>query len=144
MGWLVRNTLSEKKRHRLIEDAQEVLHPGETILDATEGMVEVPDSHDRAGTLGVTNQRVFFQTKHSGQSEVKDFPFDRLSRCEYSANSNCGTIELVTRNETIRVSQVFKGEGERIVPLIQSHSARGSQPELRTAITKHDRLGPGS
>ncbi len=148
MGWLVRDKLSDKKRHQLIEDAQEVLRPGETILDVTGGMVEVPardavPRHDGRGTLALTDQRVFLQTKHSGHSEVQDVPFDQLSRCDYSTKAHFGTIELICGNETTTVSQVLKGEGERIVPLIQSHSAGGTQPELRMAITNMIALAQG-
>jgi hypothetical protein len=80
MGWLVKDKLSERKHREAIEEAQEVLRPGETILDVTVGKIEVPGSHGRGGISAVTDQRVFLHTEHSGHSEVRDFTRDQLTR----------------------------------------------------------------
>jgi hypothetical protein len=142
MGWLVRDKLSDRKRRQLIEDAHPYIQPGETILDVTGGMVDVPSGGARRGMLVVTDQRVFVQTKHSGHSEVQNFALNKLT-CEYSAKSNFGTIELVAGGDRTKISQILKGEGERIVPFIQTHSAGGTQPELRTAINNMIALAQG-
>ena len=126
MGWLVKDELSDKKRQQLIEDAIPALLPGEQILDATGGMVEVHrhgGSQSRRGTLAVTDQRVFLYTKRVGGYDVQDFAYGLLSACNYSTGAGFGTIELVTVGERTRVTQVLKEEAKRIGPLVRHQMA---------------------
>jgi hypothetical protein len=126
MGWLVKDELSDKKRQQLIEDAKPVLLPGEHILDATGGMVEVHrhgGSQSRRGTLAVTDQRVFLYTNRVGGYDVQDFAYGLLSACNYSTGAGFGTIELVTVGERTRITQVLKEEAKRIGPLVRHQMA---------------------
>ena len=131
MGWLVRDSLPDKKRQQLIDDATLALLPGERILDVTGGMVHVHrfgGDQERRGTLAVTDQRVFLQTKRVGGYDVQDFAYGLLSGCNYSAGAGLGMIELVMAGERTRVTHVLKEEAKRIGPLIrhQMALARGS------------------
>lgn len=131
MGWLVKDALPDKKRQQLMEDAKQALLPGEKILDATGGMVQVHrfgGNQGRRGTLAVTDQRVFLQTKRVGGYDVQDFAYGLLSACNYATGAGSSTIELVMPGERARMTQVLKGEAKRIGPLIRSQMALAHAP----------------
>ena len=131
MGWLVKDALPEKKRQQLMEDAKPALLPGEQLLDATGGMVQVHrfgGDQGRRGTLAVTDQRVIIQTKRVGGYDVQDFAYGLLSGCNYSTGSGFSTVELVMPGERARVTQVLKGEAKRIGPLIRHQMALARTP----------------
>lgn len=145
MGWLVKDELSDKKRQQLIEDAKPALLPGERILDATGGMVQVyrqGGNQSRRGTLVVTDQRVFLYTKRVGGFDVQDFAYGLLSACNYSTGAGFSTIELVTAGERIRVTQVLKEEAKRIGPLVrhQMAVARGTAAPTQTQADPTEHL----
>lgn len=144
MGWLVKDELSAKKWQQLIEDAKPALLPGERILDATGGMVQVyrhGGNQSRRGTLVVTDQRVFLYTKRVGGFDVQDFAYGLLSACNYSTGAGFSTIELVTAGERIRVTQVLKEEAKRIGPLVRHQMALAggttSPTQIQADPTEH-------
>lgn len=131
MGWLVKSKLSEKKRQQLIDDAQQALLQGERILDVTGGMVTVHrfgGNSGRRGTLVVTDQRVFLQTKRVGGYDVQDFAYGLLTSCNYSTGAGFSTIELVASGNKTRVTQILKEEAARIGPLIRNQMALAQSP----------------
>ena len=126
MGWLVKDQLPEKKRLQLIADAQPALLPGERILDATDVMAHVHrfgGDQARRATLAVTDRRVIIQTKRLGGYDVQDFAYGLLSACNYAVGAGFTTIELVMPGERVRMTQVLKGEAQRIGPLIRQQMA---------------------
>lgn len=134
MGWLVKSELSENKRQQLIDDAQQALLPGEHVLDATSGMVAVHrfgGKSARRGTVVVTDQRVFLQTKRVGGYDVQDFAYGLLTSCNYSTGAGFGTIELAAAGNQTRVTQVLKKEATRIGPLIRNQMSLAQDPILR-------------
>jgi hypothetical protein len=144
MGWLVRDRLPDKKRQQLIDNAAPALLPGERILDATGGMVHVhrfSGEHGRRGTLAVTDQRVFLQTKRVGGDDVQDFAYGLLSGCNYFAGARLGTIELVMAAERTRVTHVLKEDAKRIGPLIR-HQIALARTSSRPDAAPQARAGP--
>ena len=134
MGWLVKSALSDKKHSQIVTDAQQALLPGETILDATGGMVDVHrhgGKQARRGSLVVTDQRVFLFTKRVGGFDVQDFAYGMLTGCNYSTGAGFSTIELVAAGDRTMVSQVLKDEAKRIGPLIRNQMAVAVSPTSR-------------
>jgi hypothetical protein len=133
MGWLVKSSLSDKKHGQIVADAQQALLSGESILDATGGMVDVHrlgGKQARRGSLVVTDQRVFLFTKRVGGFDVQDFAYGMLTGCNYSTGAGFSTIELVAAGDRTMVSQVLKEEAKRIGPLIRNQMAVAVSPTV--------------
>jgi Bacterial PH domain/Short C-terminal domain len=131
MGWLVKDELPEKKRQQLMEDVRPALLTGERVLDATGGIVQVHrfgGDQGRRGTLAVTDRRVIIQTKRVGGYDAQDFAYGLLSGCNYATGAGFSTIELVMAGERARVTQILKGEAQRIGPLIRQQMALARTP----------------
>ena len=114
MGWLVKDELPEKKRQQLMEDAKPALLPGERVLDATGGIVQVHrfgGDQGRRGTLAVTDRRVIIQTKRVGGYDVQDFAYGLLSGCNYATGAGFSTIELVMARRTSASDPGPEGRG---------------------------------
>ena len=131
MGWLVKSSLSDKKHGQIVADARQALLPGEAILDATGGMVDVHrhgGKQARRGSLVVTDQRVFLFTKRVGGFDVQDFAYGMLTGCNYSTGAGFSIIELVAAGDRAMVTQVLKEEAKRVGPLIQNQMAVAVSP----------------
>jgi len=77
----------------------------------------------------VTDRRVIIQTKRVGGYDVQDFAYGLLSGCNYATGAGFTTIELVMAGERARVTQILKGEVQRIGPLIRQQMALARTPE---------------
>ena len=118
--------VSDKKRQQIVTDAQPVMQPGESVLDATTGLAEVKrmgsKTRRRASVL-VTDRRVVVFSKKLGGYDVQDFAFGLITGVDHkkgmtsghltiraSANTSVSLADELTKFVKLRDSGVLSAE----------------------------------
>jgi hypothetical protein len=134
----------DKRKEKLVRDAQPVLSPDEQVLDATTGMVSVKrggQETSRNGVVVVTNRRVVLFTKKLGGYDVQDFAFGLLSSVNHKRGMTYGNLDLASAGGRAHVKQIPKDEVEGISQLIRQRMALAhespSAPPLAPTAAPH-------
>jgi hypothetical protein len=120
----------DKRRDKLVAEAQPALTPGEEVLDATTGFIPVrrmgTDTH-RNGVVLVTDRRVVLYTKKTGGYEMQDFAYGLLSSVDHKRGMMYGSLDLAAAGDRSHVKQMPKDDIERIAQLIRERMAAAHQ-----------------
>jgi hypothetical protein len=103
-----------------------VLLPGEIILDATTGRIQVTrmgSGTQRNGIVAVTDRRVILFTKKMGGYDVQDFAFGLLTSVDHKKGMIWGNLDLAAAGDRTGVEMVNKNEVERIAQTIRHRMA---------------------
>src|SRR5438309_5740504 len=112
----------DKRRDKLVAEAQPALTQGEQVLDATTGMIQVRrmgTNTERSGVVLVTERRVVLFTKKMGGYDMQDFAYGLLSSVDHKRGMMFGELDLAAAGDHSRVKKVPKEDIERIAQLIR-------------------------
>jgi hypothetical protein len=124
----------DKRRDKLVEQAQPALTAGEQVIDATTGMIQVRrmgNDTARNGVVLVTDRRVVLFTKKLGGYDMQDFAYGLLSSVDHKRGMMYGELDLAAAGDRSHVKQMPKDDVERIAQLIRDKMAaahQGGQP----------------
>ncbi|HXL43515.1 MAG TPA: PH domain-containing protein [Gaiellaceae bacterium] len=131
-------SLRDKRRDNLIKEARPALTPGEEVLDATLGMIQVRrlgSDTSRSGVILVTDRRVVLFTKKLGGYDVQDFAYGLLSSVDHKRGMTSGSLNLAAAGDRTHVRMIHKDDVERIARLIRDRMALAHTSAEASAIT---------
>jgi Bacterial PH domain/Short C-terminal domain len=115
-----------RKQRKQIDQAAEVLQPGEIVLDVTTGMIEATrmgSKKSRNGAILVTDRRVIFYTKKMFGYEMYDHVYGLLTAIDYKKGMMSGSITLAASGAETCVSQIPKDDVERVAKAMRERMA---------------------
>lgn len=114
--------LSEKKRQQILGDLAPVLVPGESIEEATTGMIKVRrmgTNTERNGTIAVTDRRLVLFTKKVGGYDMQDFAYAMIASVDHKRGMMGGNLTINAAGDQTHVSMVPKDDIETIAHAIR-------------------------
>jgi hypothetical protein len=140
----------DKRRDKLVQQAQPALTPGEQVIDATTGLVPVRRMGSetvRNGIVLVTDRRVVLFTKKLGGYDMQDFAFGLLSSVDHKKGLMYGELDLAAAGDRNHVKQMPKDDVERIARLIRDKMAaahQGGQAGAASSAPAPAQAGPAT
>lgn len=137
--------VSDKKRQQIVTDAQPVMQPGESVLDATTGLAEVKrmgSKTRRRASILVTDRRVVIFSKKLGGYDVQDFAFGLITGVDHKKGMTSGHLTIRASGDSADLSQVEKTDVERISQVIRDRMAltATSTAPANTSVSLADEL----
>jgi hypothetical protein len=115
-----------EKQLMQISRAKEVLQNDESVLDVTNGIIEVHRlgrSAKRNGVVLVTDRRVILYSKKLGGYEMNDHVYGLLTALDYKKSVMYGSLTLAAAGDRTHVSRVPTADIERVAKSIRIQMA---------------------